>query len=498
MRPTRRRARLALPLIALAIVGSAMHGMAPGGTVLAGPLESAAESAAESAGLIGASGGHPASTADAARLARDIAHAPAPDNGIRISPNQLLQPAIDAAAEGDTLLLAAGDHRGPITITRPLTLLGEPGARLIGNETGSVITVEADGVRVERLEVRRSGRDLSRDDAGVLVLGNDVTIADLELLENLHGIYVRYGKRPALLDNTIVGLAAFGDELQVIGAEAALREDAGHDAPPSTQALMGNGVHLFNADGARVERNRIRHARDGIYVAHTHRAVFRGNRIHDSRYGIHYMYSSDNVIADNELWANIAGPALMFSRGLTVTGNVLRDHVGFRAYGLLLQNVDASRFHDNEIRGNRVAMRLQNSSTNDFRRNRIYGNLAGTTINSSSSDNAFTQNDFGLNMRQIELTGPAPPNDWSVDGVGNRWHGALTMDLTGDGVSEWPHFEVDLMAERRERFPPVQLLTGSLGLRVVEWALARAPTPGTRHITDPHPLARALREGSDR
>ena len=409
---------------------------------------------------------------------------------IRIAPGQPLQAAIDAANEGATLVLAAGEHRGPVVLARRVTLRGETGAAVVGAGAGSVITVEADGARIENLEVRRSGRDLSRDDAGILVLGDDVHVSGVTSSENLHGIYVRYGQRVHLLDNRIEGLAALGEEIQVIGAEAAMHEDAGHDAPPGTQALMGNGLHLFNANGARVERNHIEYVRDGIYVAHTSNALFRGNRIGESRYGIHYMYSSENVIADNELWANVAGPALMFSRNLELTGNLLRDHGGFRAYGLLLQNVETSEIHNNEIRGNRVAMRLQQSSSNDFRGNRIFGNLAGTTITSSSYGNVFTRNEFGYNLRQIELTGPAPANDWSEEGVGNSWRGASPMDLTGDGVSEWPHHEVDVMASRRERFPVVQLLTGSLGLRALEWALSRAPPPGTPHITDPHPLVR--------
>lgn len=410
---------------------------------------------------------------------------------VHVSPGQSLQQAIDAAPEGATIVLAAGDHRGPVTIPRRITLRGDAGAVVGGAGSGSVITVAGDGVRIEHLEVRRSGRDLSKDNAGILVLGHDAHIAHVRSRDNLHGIYVRAARRAHLLDNHIIGLAATGGVVHVTGVEAALRDDAGHDAPPGVRSLMGNGLHMFDADGARVERNRIEHVRDGIYVAHTSDAVFRGNAISDSRYGIHYMYSSDNVIADNELWANVAGPALMFSRNLTVTGNLLRDHGGFRAYGLLLQNVESSTIHGNELRGNRVAMRLQNSTANDFRRNRLYGNLAGATLNASSRDNTFTRNQFGFNLHQIELTGPVPSNTWSVDGIGNQWQGAMPMDLNGDGISEWPHNEVDVTADRRERFPVVELLTGSLGLRALEWALARAPLPRTRYISDPHPLIRS-------
>lgn len=411
---------------------------------------------------------------------------------LRVSPSEPLQQRLDAAPEGATIALASGVHRGPITIARPITLRGEPGAHLAGNGKGSVITITGDGVRVESLEVSGSGRDFSTDDAGVLVLGRGATVRGLRLYDNLHGIYVRRAARATVSGNQVIGLAATQTEpLEVVGHDEH-RGDAIHHDPPSTQALLGNGIHLFNARRAVVSDNLIHHVRDGIYVAHTSGAAFRGNRIHDSRYGIHYMYSSDNVIADNELWRNVAGPALMFSRNLEVSGNTLRDHGGFRAYGLLLQNVDMSKFHDNIIIGNRVGVRLQGCSGNDFRGNRIAGNLGGMTINSSSIDNTFTRNTFGFNLHQVELTGPVPPTEWSSGGVGNRWQGALPLDLNGDGISEWPHHEVDLMGDARERFPASQLLVGSPGIRALEWALKRAPVPRLRYVTDPDPMVREL------
>jgi nitrous oxidase accessory protein len=419
--------------------------------------------------------------------------APAPGGNrgpLRVQAGDDVQSAIDATPSGGTIVMAAGEHRGPITISHRISLRGEEGARLEGGRQGAVVTIEADGVVVEDLEIRGSGFALSQDDAGVLVTGNGVRLANLRLRENLHGIYVRRGTSVALIANHVVGLAADGHLPGVAGAAEMQREDAFHHAPPRTGSLIGNGIHLFDADGARVERNHIQHVRDGIYVAHTTRAVFRENRVHDSRYGIHYMYSSDNLITGNELWRNVAGPALMFSRNIEVTGNLLRDHSGFRAYGLLLQNVDASHFRGNEIRGNRVGIRLQHSSDNELVSNRLSGNVAGLALDASSRDNAFTRNVIGVNLRQVELSGRVPPTRWAVEGVGNRWHDALPLDLSGDGIAEWPHHEVDLMAGRREELALVQLLSGSAGIRALEWALRRAPVPGMRFITDPHPLTR--------
>ena len=416
---------------------------------------------------------------------------------IRVTPDDRLQAVLDEAPEGADVILTAGAHRGPVTIARRVTLRGEDGARLHGTGEGSVLTIDANGVQVDTLHLSRSGHNLSDDDAGVLVLSDDVRLTSLHLERNLHGIYVRGGENAVVKDNHVVGLAAAEDQLEIDPDDVAQHMNGIHHRPPGTQSLMGNGIHLWNADGAVVVGNRIEFTRDGIYVAHTNQAVFRDNRIHDSRYGIHYMYSSDNVVAGNELWANVAGAALMFSRNLEVTDNILREHSGFRAYGLLLQDVDASVFERNTIRGNRVGMRLQASSANTFQDNDLVGNLAGMTINSSSRENSLTRNRIGPNLRQLELTGPVPPTDWSIDGVGNRWYGAMPLDLTGDGISQWPHHEVDVMAERRESFPYVQLLTGSPGIGVVEWSLTRAPVPGMRKITDYHPLVRGRERDHD-
>lgn len=403
-----------------------------------------------------------------------------------------LQARIDAAAAGDTIVLSAGIYHGPVTIPLPVTLIGETGAVILGNGTGSVLTVEASGTTVENLEIRGSGLDLGKDNAGILVIGDSARVANVVLRENLHGIYVRGAQGVQLIGNHIVGLGALDEVPEVVGSADEGHHGDMHHTPARVQALMGNGLHLWDANGAVVEGNHVQHTRDGIYVSHTYGAVFRNNRIHDARYGIHYMYSSDNVVAGNELWQNVAGAALMFSRNLEIADNLLRDHAGFRAHGLLLQNVDGSSIRANTLQGNRVGLRMQNSSANELRGNGIHTNLVGMTLTPSSRDNALTRNEFGPNLKQLEITGPVPPGDWSVDGVGNRWHGALPMDLTGDGISEWPHHVVDLVAERGENFPYLQLLIGSPGIRGLEWALSRAPLPGTRYITDPHPLTRPV------
>src|SRR4249919_2199375 len=68
-----------------------------------------------------------------------------------------LQERIEAAVPGETIYLEARVHHGPIIIDRPIALVGEAGAEIRGNGTGSVVTITADDVTVRGLRVAGSG-----------------------------------------------------------------------------------------------------------------------------------------------------------------------------------------------------------------------------------------------------------------------------------------------------------------------------------------------------
>ena len=237
-----------------------------------------------------------------------------------------LQAAADAAADGDTLVLQPGHHRGPVVVRKALVVEGEPGAIVEGPGSGSVVRVEAPGAVVRGLIVRGSGADLETMDSGVFVErdAKGALVANNRIEGNLFGIYLHGAENAVAKGNTIVGL----------------RSGRVNEA--------GNGVSVWNAPGAQVVDNDISFGRDGIFSISSKRNLYARNRFHDLRFAVHYMYTNDSEISDNVSAGNAVGYALMFSNRLVVRGNV-SDHD--RAQGFIFNYANGSQVMGNLVLG---------------------------------------------------------------------------------------------------------------------------------------------------
>jgi nitrous oxidase accessory protein len=204
----------------------------------------------------------------AAGLALPGAALPAWAARVSVAPGDAdLQPVLDRAADGDVIVLQAGEHRGPLRIDKRLTLEGEPGAILSGDRKGSVITILAPQAIVRGLTIRGSGKDLAQMDSGVFVMKSaaGAVVEGNRIEGNLYGIYLHGAENSVARKNTIIGIE-----------EGRINE-------------TGNGVSVWNAPGAKVLENDIRFGRDGIFVITSKRNVFSGNRFRDLRFAVHYM-----------------------------------------------------------------------------------------------------------------------------------------------------------------------------------------------------------------
>jgi nitrous oxidase accessory protein len=215
-----------------------------------------------------------------------------------------------------------------------------------------------------------------------------------------------------------------------------------------------------------------------------------GNDVAHVRYGLHYMYSDDNTFERNVFTRNAAGAAIMFSKRITFRENVFAEHVGYRAYGILLQTAEDVLAERNRIEGNLTGLFLDGAVRDTFRNNIIAGNGIGVDLMASAEDNTFTGNVLSENRVAVRKVLGSSENRWAADGRGNYWGDASIFDLDGDGIGDRPYRVGDAFATLAASRPALDLFTGTLAARALAWADEAFPVFDMPRVEDPHPLAR--------
>lgn len=372
-----------------------------------------------------------------------------------------LQEWVDRASAGDVILVPPGTYRGDLYLDRPLTLRAQGDVLLLGSGRGSVVRVRADHVTIEGFSIDgQGGGDLSRDSSGIHVAGSDATIRRCRIRNTLFGVYLRESSRTVVEDVEIVGI------------------------PGLAPGEKGSGIHLWNSDAFRVERNVIRDVRDGFYVQSSPNGVIRGNRVSDVRYGLHYMFSDDNLFEDNVFARGAAGAALMYSRGIVFRRNQFLFNRGFASVGLLLKVCDDVLAEDNLVADNARGFFVEGSARDTFRRNVIAGSDVGVVLYDSVSENRLEGNLFVANRTPLLLYGNR--TDTVFDG--NYYSSNFEPDLDGDGVSDRPFNLSSIFDHFRGNVIAADLLVDTPAAAAV--ALAERTFPVLRRIAveDKHPL----------
>lgn len=374
-----------------------------------------------------------------------------------------LQKAIDAAAAGDTLTLQPGTYDGPISIIKPLTILGSGKSEIIGLSTGSVIQVLAPNTTLKGLTITGSGLSLETQDSGIFLHPEalNAVVVDNDVTDNLIGIYVSGAENARVSGNRISG-----------------RRDLRMNE-------RGNGVQIWNAPGTVIEKNDIRYGRDGIFVTTSKRNIFRANRMQDLRFAIHYMYTNDSQVIGNQSIGNHIGYAIMSSRNLKIEGNISDQD---RDRGLLFNYANHVSVKRNIVRGGtEKCIFIYNSNRNAFEENLLSDCAIGIHFTAGSERNALTRNAFVNNQNQVKYVGTRWL-EWSRDGVGNYWSDQVALDLDRNGIADSVYRPNDLTDRIIWQYPSARLLMNSPAVQVLKYAQGNFPALHPGGVIDSAPL----------
>lgn len=375
-----------------------------------------------------------------------------------------LQAIVDAAPSGATLLIPPGRYEGDLFLDKPITLRAGGEVHLIGSGHGSVVRVRAARVTIEdfRIDGRRGG-DLGRDSAGIHVTGPDATIRRCRITNALFGIYLRESSGTVVEDVTVDGI------------------------PGLDPGEKGSGIHLWNSNAFRLERNAIRDVRDGFYVQSSAGGVIRGNRVSEIRYGLHYMFSDDNLFEDNVFENGAAGAAIMYSKRIVFRRNQFIRNRGFASVGLLLKACDDILAEDNLIADNARGLFVEGSSRNLFRRNVVAGSDAAVILYDSVAQNRFESNSFVSNRTPLLLVGTRTDTVFA----GNYYSSNLEPDLDGDGHSDRPMTLSSVFDHFRGNVIAADLLVDTPAAEALGLAESTFPVLRQIAVEDKAPLAHA-------
>jgi len=396
---------------------------------------------------------------------------------ISISINDDLQSSLDAASDGDVVVIAAGEYQGNFRVNRAITISGENGSTptvINAKGVGHGIELRNSNITVQNLTVINWGSDLTAQNAGIYTdkRSTNITVKNNRLSGDGFGIWIQRSEDVLIENNTVQG-------------NAALRSSD-----------RGNGIQLSMVTNALVVGNTISETRDGLYIISSQQNELRNNTMHDLRFGVHYMYSHNNKVLNNYSYNNRVGYALMSSRKLAVSGN---RSANTEDYGFLMNFITFSEISYNNIKNvwtkpeNKVQGRdgkglfVYNSGYNTIKYNTVDTAEIGIHLTAGSEHSKIYGNNFINNPVQVKYVSNKR-QEWSVDGIGNYWSNYLGWDLNNDGKGDTAFEPNDSIDKMVWEYPEAKVLLDSPSVLLLRWVQKQFPVLKPGGVKDSHPL----------
>jgi parallel beta-helix repeat protein len=228
-----------------------------------------------------------------------------------------IQGAINAAYDGDTILVSSGTYYENVVVHKSVSLIGEDKSSTIidGNTTASTVQINSNNVKI-------SGFTVQNGTHGILInFASNCTISGNKVTANYEGIYLNESSNNSIIGNSITGNTFDGIYLR----------------SSSNNSIIGNylkdnynGIDLrHSSDNNSIYGNNITsNTRDGIeldYIANCN-SIFGNSITSNVRNGIELWYSSDNNIYENAIAENKYGVWIGYSSNNSLCHNNFIDN----------------------------------------------------------------------------------------------------------------------------------------------------------------------------
>lgn len=335
-----------------------------------------------------------------------------------------IQGAINAAQDGDTVIVNSGTYHENVVVDKAIVLKGVDtgsGLPVLDGRTMTAISIKADGVTLQGFNVTNASLSDGLGGGwgeGILILSNDTVVNGITAYNNSYtGIRVCYANNTTLTGNTV------SNNL--------------------------NGIYIDQSDYANVSGNTLTNNKgSGIYSFGNHTTVS-GNTVDYNGVGVLLIGCKYGNVIGNNASKNVVGIGLILSNSTNIAGNTADyNKVGYISIASKDDNISGNTFDDNEL----IGMCFNDSSSNAITGNTVQDNgNCGICLNNSTS-NAFWLNRISRNGVNANVSG-AGPNFWNstariqyaYDGrqymkyLGNYWGDYQGRDANRDGIGDTPY-----------------------------------------------------------
>ena len=367
----------------------------------------------------------------------------------------VLQDAIDNAAEGSILKLPAGVYKGKIIINKPLTIIGkEDGVVIDGGGEGTVININSSFVTLKNLRVTGSGDRHDKLDAAIkLNHASQCEISNIRIDDCLFGIDAQ------MLNNSILSNNYITSKNLDLG-------------------LRGDGLRLWYSNDNLVKGNTLSKSRDMV-IWYSH-----GNEIVDNfgeycRYSLHFMYAGKNLVKNNQYQFNSVGIFFMYSKDTIAIGNTVKSSLGATGMGIGLKDVSNFTIKDNTIIYCAQGLYIDRSpfepgTHNWIESNKILYNSEALHFHSMSEDNIIKDNTIMGNIEDIvNDSRGSKTNQNEIEG--NYWDNYAGFDRNNDNIGDTPHKVYQYADQLWVYNPDVKFFYGSPVISLLNFLAKLAP-----------------------
>lgn len=379
-----------------------------------------------------------------------------------------IKAAIKMAKDGDEILIKKGVYKEQdIVIDKPISLIGEKGAVIDGNNVGGILIFQTNNFKIKGLKIINVGLSYTIEYAAIKVIkANDFVIEDCIMENVFFGILIEKSKRGIIRNNKI-------------------------SSNRKNEASSGNGIHIWSGEKMEIYKNEMFGLRDGIYFEFVKNSVAHNNISHNNiRYGLHFMFSNNNEYHHNEFRNNGAGVAVMFSKFTNMHHNKFRLNWGSASYGLLLKEIYDAEIHDNLFEQNTIGINAEGSTRINYKNNTFLRNGWAVKIAGACYSNSFTKNDFMNNS--LDLAYNSNINDNKFDN--NYWSEYTGYDLDKNGIGDVPYRPVKLFSYIVNKTPEALILLRSLFVDIINFSEKVSPVFTPDDLMDTNPLMKRIND----